>query len=408
MTKTNKKMKTKNLIILIIFLLVIGISALGFFERNRIKLYAIGYSKDNISLILNNANKEGLNYVLNNKEFTNISEFIKNKDYSSNNLKRYLIYYQNNKEININNIIILTNGNADNYPYSDSLLAIVNNEEFDVKNISKYYEYLEKYSDASSDDIVYLINNGIIKEYTTNLVSIIKEKYYIENNLDRYIAYANKNTNKSSTDIVKNVNSNIDSSFYTNIKDTDTSKGFLLITNKFYKLSSNYVDNDLVWMGAYYTLWGDKQLNRTAFEAFKKLVADAEKEGLYLAANSAYRSYNTQASLYTSYVNRDGTAEADTYSARAGHSEHQTGLAIDVRAKYNTGVNFENTKEFTWMKNNCYKYGYILRYPYGKEYLTGYMYESWHYRYVGVEVATFIYENDLTFEEYYEYYVKES
>ena len=133
---------------------------------------------------------------------------------------------------------------------------------------------------------------------------------------------------------------------------------------------------------------------------------DAYNEGLYLYIRSPYRSYNTQNNLYERYAAQDGYDEADTYSARPGYSEHQTGLAFDVTSKSTTLGTFENTEEFKWMKNNAYKYGFILRYPKGKENITGYIYESWHYRYVGKDVAKYIYENDLTFEEYYEYYVK--
>ena len=89
---------------------------------------------------------------------------------------------------------------------------------------------------------------------------------------------------------------------------------------------------------------------------------------------------------------------ADTYSARPGSSEHQTGLAVDINAADDW---FNNTKEAKWLANNAYKYGFILRYPKGKEYITGYQYESWHYRYVGEKVAKYIYEHDITYEEYY-------
>ena len=97
---------------------------------------------------------------------------------------------------------------------------------------------------------------------------------------------------------------------------------------------------------------------------------------------------------------------ADTYSARPGHSEHQTGLAIDLAAFNSNLNNFEETKEYEWVKDNAHLYGFILRYPKGKEHITGYMFEPWHYRYVGTKVAKEIYEMDITFDEYYELFLK--
>lgn len=130
------------------------------------------------------------------------------------------------------------------------------------------------------------------------------------------------------------------------------------------------------------------------------MFAAAKKEGLNLYISSGFRSYETQAGLYQSYINRDGKDEADTYSARPGHSEHQTGLAFDVNE---VSQAFNNTPEAIWLSNNCYKFGFILRYPNGKTNETGYMYESWHFRYVGKDLATKLYNggNWITLESYF-------
>ncbi len=129
------------------------------------------------------------------------------------------------------------------------------------------------------------------------------------------------------------------------------------------------------------------------------MQADANAVGLSLSIVSGYRSYVTQRNTYNNYVARDGQAVADTYSARPGHSEHQTGLAIDVNSLL---VSFENTPEGQWLKDNCYKYGFILRYPKGKDSITGYMYEPWHFRYVGNSLAEQLYNSGdwITLEEY--------
>lgn len=158
----------------------------------------------------------------------------------------------------------------------------------------------------------------------------------------------------------------------------------ILIANKTYALPSSYVPGGML----------DIFMN-----AFNTMQADAATQGIGLSIISGYRSYSRQSTLYNNYVARDGKDAADTYSARAGHSEHQTGLAADINSLYQS---FINTPEGKWLNNNCYKYGFIIRYPQGKESITGYMYEPWHIRYVGKDIATTLYNNGnwLTLEEY--------
>ena len=130
------------------------------------------------------------------------------------------------------------------------------------------------------------------------------------------------------------------------------------------------------------------------------MQAAAKADGLNIYISSGFRSYSYQKNLYNNYVNRDGVVAADTYSARAGHSEHQSGLAFDVNT---INDSFANTEEGKWLNDNCYKYGFILRYPKGKSDETGYQYEPWHFRYVGVELAEKLYNNGnwITVEDYF-------
>lgn len=128
-----------------------------------------------------------------------------------------------------------------------------------------------------------------------------------------------------------------------------------------------------------------------------EMIAAAEKDGIKLWMTSGYRSYYDQQYIYNNYVKRDGQEEADTYSARPGHSEHQTGLAYDLN---DLTWDFGETPEGKWVAENCHKYGFILRYPKDKEAITGYIYEPWHIRYVGVEKAGEIYESGLCLEEF--------
>ena len=267
-----------------------------------------------------------------------------------------------------------------------------------------YIDYINKIdSDYDLESVVYLVNSNIDYPYSKKLSSLVGSKYFINSRLDRYMKY---DSDDIST-IITNVNCNLDYQFYVDTNPTDTSKEVLLIVNKYYYLDKNYTYGNLVTMDKNYDNKSGSKLSSVAYEAFKKLVDDAEKEGYHIRNNSAYRSYDYQSSLYNGYKSRNGLTWADKWSARPGHSEHQTGLALDVGVKGKLSLDsFEGSKEFIWMRDNAHLYGFILRYPKGKEYITGYGYEPWHYRYVGVDVATYIYENNITFEEYYAYFVE--
>ena len=238
-----------------------------------------------------------------------------------------------------------------------------------------------------------------------NVNKLKQEYYFIDKNLDRYLDYLKMHPDKDMTEIVKCVNANIDYEFYTNTVNSNIDDGTLLIVNKYHKLSSNYVPNLVEMDDKYNHNKGYRMMHPTAYEHFKEMADAASKDDIVLYNVSAYRSYNTQDILYNNYVKSNGKDAADTFSARAGFSEHQTGLATDINTA-SSKAHFENSKEYAWLINNSYKYGFILRYPKDKEYLTGYKYEPWHYRYVGKDAAKYIYENDITYEEYYAYFNK--
>lgn len=138
-------------------------------------------------------------------------------------------------------------------------------------------------------------------------------------------------------------------------------------------------------------------LDSTAAAALAQLQSAAQSAGYSIPTISGYRSYDYQATLYNNYVQRDGQAAADTYSARPGFSEHQSGLAFDVGAIDN---NYGETAAGTWLREHCHEFGFIIRYQQGKESITGFMYEPWHIRYVGVNIATDIMQRGITLEEY--------
>ncbi len=247
--------------------------------------------------------------------------------------------------------------------------------------------------------MVYLINLDITTEYSQTLVSIAREPYFIRANLDRYLTYATKDITRASDAIVRNVNSKIYRPFYTGIVDSDVASGALMLVNKYYKLGEDYKPV-LTTIGAKYSLGSTLQMDKTAYANFVEMANAAEADGVLLGVLSAYRDFASQRSVYASWG-----SSADRYAARAGHSEHRAVLAVDMQSRSAPNANFANTAGFTWMKNNAHKYGFILRYGSGKEYLTGYGYEAWHYRYVGKEVATKMVAEGLTFEEYHAFYV---
>ena len=165
-------------------------------------------------------------------------------------------------------------------------------------------------------------------------------------------------------------------------------------------MGEDYVPDNLEDISTNYSRSG-MRLVSSAKDAFETLAEQALKDNKKVIAMSSYRSYQYQVNLYNRYVTNEGVNAADTYSARPGYSEHQTGLCVDVYDGVIDYTNFEKSDSYNWMMDNAYKYGFILRYPKGKENITGYQYESWHYRYVGKKIAKYIHDNDITFDEYY-------
>ena len=178
-----------------------------------------------------------------------------------------------------------------------------------------------------------------------------------------------------------------------------------VVVNNHYYLPENYEPKDLVYPNVPF-LFKEKiekrKMRREAALALEKMFAAAKKDGIYLKGVSAYRSYNTQKALFNNYVKTDGFEKAKSYSAIPGTSEHQTGLAIDVSGsagKCAAQSCFAKTKEAAWLNKNSAKYGFIIRYPKRKEFITGYQYEPWHIRYVG-KISKTIKSQGITLEEY--------
>ena len=244
-------------------------------------------------------------------------------------------------------------------------------------------------------------------EYYYNIVT---QKYYMEKNFQSYVDYKTYHTSTNYKDVIAIVNVNAHHGWYNKIYDTNLNDGNLMLVNKFYKLPSTYKREDLESVSLQYA-YANNSAAPIVIENFQNMRTDIQTElGVHLMVNSSYRSYEDQQSIYNDYKNIS-LKYADSYAARPGHSEHQTGLSIDITSLEhpyitNDDKSFDRSAEYEWLKNNCHKYGFILRYPKGKEHITGYNTESWHFRYVGINPATKMYEEDITLDEYYAFYIE--
>lgn len=235
-------------------------------------------------------------------------------------------------------------------------------------------------------------------------IPFTKISYYKKENLERYKKYKKDHPSLIDEDIVTRVNIGLDNDYYTKTKETPYLNSINILSNKYYYMPSDYVPKNLEKISSSCSN-GTRYLVNEARLAFEKLCNEAKLQGYTIRAMSAYRSYDYQTILYQNYVDKDGRVAADTYSARPGFSEHQTGLVVDVDDANFSYTSFHQSVSFKWMQDNAYKYGFILRYPEDKVAITGYSYESWHYRYVGVLAATKIREERLSFDEYYFRYI---
>ena len=294
-----------------------------------------------------------------------------------------------------------------------ALIAGISNikERIDYKNSYDYKLLQIGYSEKEIKEIKKLdnkqINKLLNKKYNKLIVKFMKQKYFIFSNLDKYIEYYKKSENDDLSYTISMINTKANYKFYDEkaVTKTKVEDGNLMLVNKYNNLTKEYTPTDLVDVKNLYA-YGENQIKKEVYEKFIEMWTDAKKEDLSLIITSAYRTYDYQEKLWNSYSNNKGEKWADSVAARPGHSEHQTGLTLDI-VTYGSKMNdFENTDEFKWLSENAHKYGFILRYPKDKEELTGYSYESWHYRYVGKDVATKIYKEKITFDEYYSYYIE--
>lgn len=227
-----------------------------------------------------------------------------------------------------------------------------------------------------------------------------KISFSIADNEKRYEEYKKKHPEYDYEEVVWRVNSNLDKPLYEYDVPASGYDDPYIIVNKYYTVANDYRPPDLVNTDGHL-------MRKDTAEAYKKLRDAARAEGLTIYAVSAYRSVDYQKNLYNSYLAEDDKANVDRYSARAGHSEHHTGMAIDLYGSIEGLRNFEKTPEYPWLKKNAYKYGFIIRYMAETEEITGYESEPWHIRYIGIDASTDMHDkNILTFEEYHARYLE--
>lgn len=237
------------------------------------------------------------------------------------------------------------------------------------------------------------------------LISLGTNLYWNKDFKKRYTSYKTENQ-ISWQDAVTFVNIGMDTPRYSNISEIGIPEALDVWVDKYRKLPADFFPDDLQNIKRKYCSRSLK-LRSEACEAFETMCEAAIEDGIKLTAVSAFRDYQYQEKVYFRYYTKklpfsEYSATRDRVSARAGHSEHQTGYAVDVGCDEDSLLEetFENTEAGIWIAQNCTKYGFILRYPKDKEHITGYKYEPWHFRYLGIDLARRVYESGLTYDEF--------
>jgi len=362
-----KKRKLKKSIILLFLIFIILIVGIILFinNKNSSKLY---YSKESIKVI----KEQNIKGIYDKNYSETLDKVLENNQYNPIYLEEYLkIEYQDNESF-ISDIHTYLNIGYHGDEINNMFKLSYKNQQ-KLLNMEKCD--FSKYIGISNFDI---------------------------NNLERYNKYLEE-TNKDIQTVVTYVNINLDKDFYTDSKLVENPDDLTVIINKFNHVDKNFVPKNLVTL---FDSNNGAKMVKVAADAYKKFIDAATKNGYTLQSTTAYRSYTFQNTLYTNYVAEDGVKLADTYSARPGSSEHQLGLAVDLNNPNHSGARLSDA-DYKWVLENSYKYGFIARYTESGVPITGYMEEPWHIRYLGIELATKVYESGLTYEEYYDLYMTE-
>ena len=326
----------------------------------------LGYSKEASKNILFSGNKD---YVLSVGENKTLNAAFESDYYNEKYLNNYAkIKYQDQENIIKNINLLLKKG----YSNSDVSIILAHGNDKDVSLFAQ-------------------------RERIKYLEEFYQYPYAKLSNYDRYISYIDETGEDEKTTVI-HVNLNMDKEPYTDAIIVNEFSYDMLV-NKFHGLSDSFEPEDLVTISKEYTNDEEFLANKKAVNQLIQMFESAKIDGFEMVVNSAYRSYSDQVEIAEFYRKWYGDNYVNNYVAKPGFSEHQTGLAFDIGS---TSENvFANSKEYKWMQENAYKYGFVMRFYKKAETITGFRSEPWHYRYVGKEIAKYIHDNNITFEEYY-------
>lgn len=387
---SKRRIGNKALIIIIGIVLVLLLAI--FFNLSRIRLLIKGYSWSETNAVLT-LDKKGQDLVLGQDKFKEITSWVKYSNRVSlyDEYERYYSLSKSSVKVTIKYIddIFYKQGTAlKKLGYSDA-------------DIWKMIE-----QGAASADFENLVASGLTAKKTApfRAVSTFQLK-----NVQTYLTDYSKYKNYAYTVNIVNYPT-INTANYTSSSPTyivTNPNNLLVLVKKGFTLSSDYQPSDLVDVTSLGIPVGKDnkhvQLRKATAKALLKMYDAAKQEGLYLALNSGYRSYSSQEEIYKEYEAKYGGQYAKEYVAEPGTSEHQTGLGADLTSQSvidGKKLVFSDTKEYQWVIKNCYKYGFIIRFPENTQSMTGISHEAWHVRYVGTKVAKIITEKGWTFEEY--------
>lgn len=340
------------------FIFIISVVVFGFYllvTSTERKLAKIGYSADEINFIVSRLDATQMSPILENEYLPEMRQILESQttpaDFRSEKLNEYIQAQRK-------------------YSFDPKLTV-----------------QLVNHSDYDSDE-----------KYNERRIHILYEEYYLPQNKDRYFALETKNAEMSENEIIARVNANRDRDYYTDTMEANALSGHLMLVNKYYFLDRAF-EVDLVEQNSSYGSVGERMEAET-YAAFEKMFQAAQDDGYQLYVTSGYRGYDEQTEVFATYLAEGGEVHALQYAAKPGYSEHQTGRAIDIFTPGETTKTFAASPVAKWLAEHAYKYGFILRYPAGKEDITGYNFEPWHYRYVGQEAAADIQQRNITLEEY--------
>ena len=368
--------------ILFIFIIICILIGLLILNRHSISLWHKGYSKEERKILLE-LDKESL------KEYLDIDDkldILPWNEYSNDgHFYDYILYQEKHSDSTMENTIEYIDSFYDIYPSLEQLGY--------SKELCRSWMSTQTVSDfkiLADNEITYEVASSYLEINGCQLSDI---PAYINSGLEPLSAVLNVT--------YPFINSTIESGYTYKI---DNPKKYDVLIKAGFTLGSDYEPSDLVELDLpKYDDTLTYKMRQKAADALKDMANDAKNQGLYLGVRSAYRSYADQDEVYNYYISLYGYEYTAQIASIPGSSEHQLGLGVDLTSQsVIDGIygSFDETEEYTWVIQNCYKYGFILRYPEDKTDLTGAMNEPWHFRYVGVKAATEIYNNNWTLEEY--------